>query len=113
MEFAKQDWSMSRYSWILPWDSLAAEYAREVLEKDTVHYWKLYVVYRNLRNLELAVAYADSARESCREDWEELPDNPNRSSNYGLLLSFLGDCDTAIALGLRGKEFMPTDECFW
>jgi TolB-like protein/lipoprotein NlpI/predicted Ser/Thr protein kinase len=113
MEFAKQDWAMSRYTSILPWDSLAAEYARELLERDTVEYWKLYVLYMDLGNLELTVAYADSARESYRKALEELPDSPNNNSYYGLLLSFLGDCDTAFALGLRGIELIPTDECFW
>ncbi len=30
---------------------------------------------------------------------------------YGLLFSFLGDCDQAIGLGLREKELMSIDEC--
>jgi len=113
MEFAKLAWTRSRYSSILPWDSLATEYAREVLEKDTVDYSKLYLLYRGLGNSELTAAYADKAREYYKGNYEKAPDNPFYPSNYGLLLSFLGECDTAIALGLRAKELMSAEECFW
>ena len=43
----------------------------------------------------------------------ENPDNPFYPSNYGLILSYLGDCEQALELGRKGKELLSADECHW
>ena len=113
MEFAKLDWRKGQYLSILPWDSLAAEYTKVILEKNPDNFRQVYIMYYYIGNHEMTVAYADSSRERYREYLDESPEYAGWHTYLGLCLSFLGECDTAIVLGLQGKELMSPDECFW
>jgi len=71
------------------------------------------MTYYALGDSAMIVAYADTVQPYMLEELDQNPNNPQRSSYGGLMLSHLGDCEQAIELGLRGKELMSIDECHY
>jgi tetratricopeptide (TPR) repeat protein len=112
-EFARDNWWLGRYTTILPWDSLVSEYIQEIREKDSSNYRGIYDLYEALGDSEMIGVYADSAKDSLVNLYNDQPENPNHPSNYGSLLSYLGECELAIEMGLKAKELLSIEECHY
>jgi tetratricopeptide (TPR) repeat protein len=107
MLFILKNSSVTRYIPELQTDSVIAHYVRmRRADKSKRHFFGD-LPFWYMQHMDILENYETEAKGMVKDydgsdkfvDW------------YGLLFSFLGDCDQAIRLGLRGKELMSIDEC--
>jgi TolB-like protein/Tfp pilus assembly protein PilF len=57
--------------------------------------------------------YMDSARQALERQLKGAPNQPINTSTLGIVLAYLGSCDNAVRLGIRGKELLSIAKCHW
>jgi hypothetical protein len=79
-----------------------------------------YLIYMNLAQLfdlsgyeDSARIYYDSTKNFLLKALEVDDEDFHVYSSLGLTYAYLGQKDSAIWAGLRGKELIPVDECHW
>jgi|GEM_PF-7044578 len=109
----------------LPLDSLFAghtlhsaffdRFRKEYRQKTDAYlfYQSLAQGYREAGNAALTAVYFDSARMGTEKQLQKVPDNPYLTSGLGIVMAYLGMCEEAVELGIRGKELLSIAKCHW
>ena len=99
-----------------PWDSVFTSEKDKFLDTakfDSGYYFGNFMYYSESGNETLAKIYADSAKEEAKMYYEKNYENPFVISGYGMLLSYIGECDKAMEQGEKAKEVLSVDECHY
>jgi serine/threonine protein kinase/tetratricopeptide (TPR) repeat protein len=116
LEFAALHWDLKDYLPDLSWDSLVVrniQWERDSADSEWAFYFSVMQMLIELGDVTLITAYADSSKNMDRQPIEGHPENPFANAYSGLVLAYLGNCDQAIELGLRGKERLSVDDCHY
>ncbi len=69
--------------------------------------------YGEAGNAALTAVYLDSAKIALEQHLKNVPDDPHRIPNLGIIMANLGSCKQAVELGIRGKELLSIAKCHW
>lgn len=126
LEFLTTMWASSRYMNGVSLDSLLAGTGvtpAELISRNRdmpgegvpaeIRYGMLALGYHDLDDSARAFAFFDSSRAAITASLKTYPKDFDRVAALGFTLSYMGRCDEAVEIGLRGKELMSIKACHW
>jgi TolB-like protein len=99
----------------LSYTTLLDRFQKENRQKmsNDIYFLGLAQGYGYAGNKALRNAYLDSARIALQNHLKAVPDQPILTSTLAAVLAFLGSCQEAVPLGIRGKELLSIAKCHW